>query len=147
MAMTKPAIAATLLAVSVPAAAEGLVFIPGQGWRAAPCCRENGYPGLQGVPPREFVWGEIVPRTLPAPPRMIPPPPMAPAPPRSMRLSQHAPVARAPMADEPEPEPEALPAPLPAVAPVAPAPMGQFEEFCSANPAAPPCRGRVRGQR
>jgi hypothetical protein len=157
----KLATAITLLALSAAGSrAEGLIFVPGQGWRAAPCCRENGYPGLQGVPPREFThgplapafWGEIVPRTL-APPRMVPPPTMAPPPPRSPRppLSRHAPVARM-VPPEPEPAPmevealpEAAPAPSPSVvAPVAPDPMG---EFCRDVPAAPPCRNRVRGQR
>jgi hypothetical protein len=33
------------------------------------------------------------------------------------------------------------------VAPMAPQAPSQFEEFCAANPGAPSCRDRVRGQR
>ena len=112
-------------------------------------------------------WGEIVPRIVE---RMLPPPqptpagamydyrvpqpPYGPLPPqRDMRppLPRHAPVAQAaPIPVEPEPMPEAAPeamsAPPPAVIP-APAAPSPFEEFCAANPSAPPCRSRVRGQR
>ena len=86
--MSRIAITATFLALAVAdSSAEGVIFVPGQGWRAAPCCRENGYPGLQGVPPREFThgpmapafWGEIVPRIVE---RVLPP--ALPTPPGAM---------------------------------------------------------------
>lgn len=100
--MTKLAALAADLAVlaATDGRAEGLVFVPGQGWRA--------------------FWGETVPRLLDQQP--IPPPPAraydaAPRKPHYPRAPSHQrpplrPVARAPIPIEPdEATPEAAPAP------------------------------------
>jgi hypothetical protein len=58
------------------ASAEGLASTPG-GCRAAPCCREYGFPGYRGRPPLEFIFGALAPSlaaSLARPPIAVPPP-------------------------------------------------------------------------
>lgn len=107
------AIAATLAApATITARAEGLVWVPGLGYRAAPCCRDRGFPGFQGRPPNEFLygvlapvfWGEIIPRLME---RFPPPPAYAYAPP-VYRRSPPPPPAIAQPAPPPEPSAEPL---------------------------------------
>ena len=64
-----------LVASAMPASAEGLIPTP-LGWRPAPCCRENGFPGYRGRPPLEFLYGAIAPAlaaSLARPPIAVPP--------------------------------------------------------------------------
>jgi hypothetical protein len=172
------AAAIMILATCSMAKAEGLVYIPGQGWRAAPCCRSYGVPGIRGIPPLENLFGVLAGVMAPlmappfgyGPPMPQPPiygPAVGPPPPRVYqdgRYPPRPPLNRAPPAPGYGPyagtSPGELPPPpaapqydvpdeqMPAPEPVVPGqPDNRFLEFCNANPNAPPCRGRVRGQR
>jgi hypothetical protein len=165
--MTRTAIVAIAALLSVSAArAEGLILTP-YGWRAAPCCRDQGYPGVQRVPPREFAYGPLAPAFWGAIQREFFPPdqfyygkpeimiPSAPPPRyRAAPPPRYAPRAQAPMPIEPmmpeAPAQEEAP-PVETLPPPPDLPPGQpddrFMQFCAANPSAPPCRNRVRGQR
>jgi hypothetical protein len=86
MTLMKRIAAAALLLLSVSdVRAEGLTPTP-WGWRAAPCCRENGVQGVIGRPPLAFTYGPLAWELAQDPAfrptwAMLPPPPFAHAPP------------------------------------------------------------------
>jgi hypothetical protein len=51
-------IVVALLVIASSAQAEGLCPTP-WGWRACPCCREFGFPGVRGRPPLAFTFGPL----------------------------------------------------------------------------------------